>query len=149
METHASAGTTGSGRRLRITWVRSTIGYRQSQRLTIKSLGLKRLNQTVEHYDSPSIQGMINKVQHLVRVEEAPASEVPVQRETGTQRFKARQAAKAAAWEALITELLTDEAEDEVDSVDALVAIDAPAVVVEPAAGGDAGAITFRPSSAG
>ena len=55
--------------RLRITWVKSTIGYRESQRATIRSLGLRRLNQTVERPDSPVVRGMVHKVRHLVRVE--------------------------------------------------------------------------------
>ena len=59
--------------RLRITWVKSTIGYRESQRATIRSLGLRRLNQTVERPDSPVVRGMVHKVRHLVRVE--PVSE--------------------------------------------------------------------------
>jgi len=56
--------------RLRITWTKSTIGYRRDQRATIRSLGLKRLHQVVERYDSPIVRGMVNKVRHLVRVEE-------------------------------------------------------------------------------
>ena len=54
--------------RLRITWVKSDIGYRQDQRRTLKSLGFHRLNQSVIHDDSASIRGMINKVRHLVEV---------------------------------------------------------------------------------
>jgi large subunit ribosomal protein L30 len=56
--------------RLRITYVKSVIGYSQRQRDTIKSLGLRRLHQSVEHTDTPEIRGMVNKVSHLVRVEE-------------------------------------------------------------------------------
>ena len=103
-EAQGAAGGRG-GRRVRVTWVKSAIGYRESQRLTIKSLGLRRLHQTVEHYDSPSIRGMLNKVQHLVRIEEIDASEpVAPRRETGSQRFQRRLQAKAAAREALIAE---------------------------------------------
>lgn len=54
--------------RLRITWVKSGIGYRQDQKRTLKSLGFHRLNQSVIHDDSASIRGMINKVRHLVEV---------------------------------------------------------------------------------
>ncbi len=54
---------------LRITWVKSGIGYAEDQRRTIKALGLHRLNQTVIHPDSASTRGMINKVRHLVKVE--------------------------------------------------------------------------------
>jgi large subunit ribosomal protein L30 len=56
--------------RLRITWVKSGIGYDDGQRRTVKALGLKRLNQSVVHSDCASVRGMINKVKHLVRVEE-------------------------------------------------------------------------------
>ncbi len=56
--------------KLHITWVKSGIGYAEVQKRTLKSLGLKRLNQTVTHDDRNSIRGMINKVKHLVKVEE-------------------------------------------------------------------------------
>jgi len=56
--------------RVRITWVKSGIGYSRDQRRTLKALGFRRLNQTIEHNDSPSIRGMIFEVKHLVRVEE-------------------------------------------------------------------------------
>ena len=55
--------------KLRITWKKSGIGYSRDQRRTIKALGFRRLNQTIEHDDSPSIRGMIMKVRHLVSVE--------------------------------------------------------------------------------
>lgn len=57
--------------RLRIIWVKSGIGYEKDQRQTLKALGFHRLNQSVIHDDSMSIRGMINKVRHLVKVEEA------------------------------------------------------------------------------
>lgn len=56
--------------KLRITYTKSVIGYNQKQRLTVESLGLRKLHQMVEHKDTPEIRGMINKVSHLVRVEE-------------------------------------------------------------------------------
>ena len=56
--------------KLRITWVKSGIGYSKDQKLTLKALGFHRLNQSVTHNDSASIRGMINKVRHLVKVEE-------------------------------------------------------------------------------
>lgn len=59
-----------AGKRVRITYVKSMIGYREKQRETLRSLGLRRLGQSVEHPDTPSVRGMIAKVQHLVRVEE-------------------------------------------------------------------------------
>ena len=55
--------------KLRITWVKSGIGYAVVQKRTLKALGLRRLNQTVTHDGSASIRGMITKVKHLVKVE--------------------------------------------------------------------------------
>jgi large subunit ribosomal protein L30 len=55
--------------KLRITWVKSGIGYEESQKRTLATLGFHRLNQSVVHEDSSSIRGMINKVRHLVKVE--------------------------------------------------------------------------------
>ncbi len=55
---------------LRITYVKSTIGYRSDQGQTIRSLGLRRLGQTVEKPDTPDVRGMIRKVAHLVAVSE-------------------------------------------------------------------------------
>jgi large subunit ribosomal protein L30 len=54
---------------LRITWRKSAIGYRQSQKDTIRKLGFRRLNQTLEQEDSPAVRGMLDKVSHLVEVE--------------------------------------------------------------------------------
>lgn len=56
--------------RLRITWVKSAIGYSKRQRQTIRALGLRKLNQTVTKPDAPDIRGMIGSVSHLVEVEE-------------------------------------------------------------------------------
>ena len=56
--------------KLQITLTRSVIGRPQDQRETVKALGLRKLNQTVEHEDNPAIRGMINKVSHLVSVKE-------------------------------------------------------------------------------
>ncbi|MEX2158938.1 MAG: 50S ribosomal protein L30 [Dehalococcoidia bacterium] len=56
--------------KVRITWVRSSIGRRFDQKRTIHALGLRRLGHTVEHSDSPSLRGMIEKVRHLLSVEE-------------------------------------------------------------------------------
>ena len=55
--------------KLRITWIKSDIGYADDQRRTLRSLGLRRLNQSVVHNDSNPIRGMIIKVRHLVKVE--------------------------------------------------------------------------------
>ena len=56
--------------KLRVTWIKSGIGYPQDQRRTLKALGFHRLNQSVTQEDRPSVRGMINKVKHLVKVEE-------------------------------------------------------------------------------
>ncbi len=56
--------------KLRVTLIKSGIGYEESQKRTLKSLGFHRLNQSVVHEDTNSIRGMINKVRHLVKVEE-------------------------------------------------------------------------------
>jgi large subunit ribosomal protein L30 len=55
---------------IRITWVKSAIGYPKNQKATIAALGLHRLNQTVEQPDNPAVRGQVFRVQHLVRVEE-------------------------------------------------------------------------------
>ncbi len=56
--------------RLRITLIKSGIGYEKSQKRTLSALGFHRLNQSVVHEDTSPIRGMINKVRHLVKVEE-------------------------------------------------------------------------------
>jgi len=56
--------------KLRITWIKSGIGYNKGQRRTLRALGLHRLNQSVTQSDCSSIRGMINKVKHLTKVEE-------------------------------------------------------------------------------
>ena len=58
------------GKTIRITLVRSPIGYARRQKRTVRALGLRRLNQTIEQTDSPAVRGMIRAVEHLVRVEE-------------------------------------------------------------------------------
>jgi large subunit ribosomal protein L30 len=55
---------------LRITQVRSSIGTKPKQRGTLRALGLRRINHTVEHEDRPEIRGMVARVPHLVKVEE-------------------------------------------------------------------------------
>jgi large subunit ribosomal protein L30 len=56
--------------RVKIRWVRSSIGSNARQRATLSGLGLRRLNQTVELEDTPAVRGMIDKVIHLVVVED-------------------------------------------------------------------------------
>lgn len=55
--------------KVKITQIKSKIGSSERQRLNLKSLGLRRINHTVEHEATPQILGMIEKVKHLVRVE--------------------------------------------------------------------------------
>jgi len=61
--------------KLRIIWTKSGIGYSRDQRRTLRALGFRRLNQTIEHDDTPSIRGMIFKVKHLGRGEEGSEEE--------------------------------------------------------------------------
>lgn len=56
---------------LKVTLRKSLIGEKPRTRATVESLGLRRLNQTREHNDTPSLRGMLARVQHLVEVEEA------------------------------------------------------------------------------
>ena len=55
---------------LRITLVKSPIGYSQRQKDTVRSLGLRKMNQTVDQPDTPMIRGMVNKITHLIALEE-------------------------------------------------------------------------------
>ncbi len=55
---------------LRITYVKSAIGYNVRQKRTIRALGLRKLGDVVEQEDSQPIRGMVDRVQHLVQVEE-------------------------------------------------------------------------------
>lgn len=57
-------------KKLRITLVRSVIGYSKTHKATAQALGLRRLNQTVEQLDTPSLRGMLAKINHLIRIEE-------------------------------------------------------------------------------
>ena len=59
----------GTSKTLKITWVKSAIGYPKGQKATIKALGLHHLNQTVERPDNPQVRGQIFKVRHMVVVE--------------------------------------------------------------------------------
>lgn len=55
--------------KIKVTQVRSVIGRPKTQKLTMEALGLKKMNQSIIHDATPSILGMINKVKHLVKVE--------------------------------------------------------------------------------
>ena len=59
-----------SGRKLQIKWTKSSIGQSRRQKDTIRALGLRKLGDVVEQADTPAVRGMIEKVSHLVQVEE-------------------------------------------------------------------------------
>jgi len=54
--------------KIRVTWKKSAIGYKENQKRTIQALGLRRLGHSVEHTDNRAVRGMITKVRHLVEV---------------------------------------------------------------------------------
>jgi large subunit ribosomal protein L30 len=56
--------------KLRIKWVKGSIGYKKNQKATIVALGLRKLGQVIEHADCPQIRGMVFTVRHLVTCEE-------------------------------------------------------------------------------
>ncbi|MBT5440020.1 MAG: 50S ribosomal protein L30 [Candidatus Marinimicrobia bacterium] len=57
-------------KKIKITQIKSSIGYKQKAKLTLKALGLRKMHQTVEHSDSDTLRGMINRVNYLVKIEE-------------------------------------------------------------------------------
>ena len=59
-----------TGKTIRVTLVRSPIGYKRNQRVIVETLGLRKLQSSVVHTETPQIRGMINKVNHLLKVEE-------------------------------------------------------------------------------
>ena len=59
-----------TGKTLRVTQIKSAIGFPKDQKATVKALGLRRLHQTVEHVDTPALRGMLNKIIHLIKIEE-------------------------------------------------------------------------------
>jgi len=59
-----------AGKTIRVTLVKSPIGYTKDQKETVFALGLHRMHQTVEHTDTPALRGMLTKVIHLLKVEE-------------------------------------------------------------------------------
>ncbi len=58
-----------SDKKIKVTLVKSVIGTKQSHRATVRGLGLRRLNHSVELQDTPEVRGMINKVSYLVKCE--------------------------------------------------------------------------------
>jgi large subunit ribosomal protein L30 len=59
-----------TGKTILVTLVKSPIGYTKDQKATALALGLRRLHQTIEHRDTPALRGMVQKIIHLVQVEE-------------------------------------------------------------------------------
>lgn len=59
-----------TAKKLRITLVKSPIGYSVKHKDTVRALGLRRMHATVEQVDSPALRGMLRKVNHLVKIEE-------------------------------------------------------------------------------
>jgi|TARA_X000000368_G_scaffold208018_1_gene164274 large subunit ribosomal protein L30 len=59
-----------SNKTLRITQIKSGIGYKTKAKATLKALGFRKMQQVVEHSDSPQIRGMINVIPYLIKVEE-------------------------------------------------------------------------------
>ena len=60
--------TTHAGKTIKVTLIRSLIGTMQSHRATVRGLGLRRINSTVDVIDTPATRGMINKVSYLVKI---------------------------------------------------------------------------------
>lgn len=58
------------GKIVRVTLIRSAIGFTKDQKATVRALGLRRMHQTVEHRDTPALRGMLTKIMHLLKVEE-------------------------------------------------------------------------------
>lgn len=59
------------GKAIKITLVRSPIGNSERQKATVRALGLHKLGQSVEKQDTPTVRGMLAKVNHLIKIEEA------------------------------------------------------------------------------
>jgi large subunit ribosomal protein L30 len=59
-----------AGKTIKMTLVRSPIGFPEPQKATVRALGFRRLHQTVEHEDNPAVRGMMAKVIHLIQIEE-------------------------------------------------------------------------------
>jgi large subunit ribosomal protein L30 len=64
-----AAKKTAETKRVKVTLVKSTIGFDRKQAMVVQGMGLRRINHTVDLADTPSIRGMIHKVRHLVTVE--------------------------------------------------------------------------------
>ena len=75
-----------SSKLLRITYVKSSIGYAQRQKDTVRSLGLRRLGDRVVQPDNPAVRGMVHSVRHLVAAEPVPDAEVVGDESEGSGR---------------------------------------------------------------
>jgi len=115
--------------KLRITYTKSSIGYSQDQKDTVRSLGLRKLNSIAVHDDTPSIRGMAFKVRHLVKVEEL-AEELAVKpaKAAAVRPVKATLAPTAVVEEPVVADVSTEVAAPA--AVDEPVVV-APAVVAE------------------
>ncbi len=71
---------------IRVTYVKSAIGYSRRQKETVRSLGLRRLGDNVIQADTPAVRGMVHAVRHLVAVEAVVAPEVRAEQPTGGRR---------------------------------------------------------------
>jgi large subunit ribosomal protein L30 len=58
------------GKTLHVTLIKSPIGFTKDQKATVRALGFHRMHETVEHKDTPALRGMLNKVIHLLKIEE-------------------------------------------------------------------------------
>jgi large subunit ribosomal protein L30 len=65
-----NSSNSGGGGSIRIQYYRSSIGYSSKQKQIVRSLGITKLNQTVERPDTPSMRGIVAKVPHLLRIVE-------------------------------------------------------------------------------
>jgi large subunit ribosomal protein L30 len=68
--TKKAAKKSADTKRVKVTLVRSTIGFDKKQAMVVESMGLRRLHHTIEVPDTPAMRGMIHKVRHLVTVAE-------------------------------------------------------------------------------
>ena len=82
---------------LRVELVRSLIGNNPRNRATIQALGLRKMHQVVEHKDTPSVRGMLHKVQHMVKVVEIPDEPEKTAKKTAEAPEKPAKPVKKAA----------------------------------------------------
>jgi len=90
--------------KLKITLKRSPIGHNETQKRTVRALGLRRLNQTVLQPDNPSIRGMIARIPHLLQVEVIQEAEQPKRSRREAEQPKRSRRARKTASEEEVTE---------------------------------------------